>query len=536
MDTKLPHKQLVLGLVFLFAMVCFFIQDYDETSVEDTVNLTVRKQVQEHTPKVIKPEEKLAVKDQNAKYVAEEYKLVPSDNIINSKSEFHHLTPSYIDERYTDDLTQLKQRKIIRALVVPGKTDFYIEDGKISGLIVKLLDNYEKELNKGIKKEDEKTRIVYVPVNFDALIPYLLAGKGDIAAGFLTITDEREKDVDFASGHSKNINELVVLNRDSKLNVSTLDDLAGKNVYVVKGSSYIEHLKALNETLIKKEREAINIIEAEDYLSSEDILEMLNAGVIDITIIDDFKANLWAKVLPNIEVRNNLVLNDSGSVGWAVRKNNPELKKHLETFSKKVKKGTLLGNIIFNQFYGRDQKLENLKRHEERQKYRVLVDLFKKYGEQYDINHFKLIAQAYQESGLNQRLKSHRGAIGVMQILPSTAADKHVDINNITLLENNIHAGTKYMSFLKNHYFNTPEITQEDQMFFSWAAYNAGPTSVRKMRRYADEMGLDKNVWFKNVEIAAARLIGTETVRYVANIYKYYSIYVLLEQKEAAKY
>ena len=110
-------------------------------------------------------------------------------------------SPSYLDERYTDDLSKLKQRKIIRALVVPGRTDFYIKDGKITGLIVKLLDNYEKNLNKGIKKEDQKTRIVYIPVDFGDLIPDLLAGKGDIAAGFLTITDERKKLVAFASSH-----------------------------------------------------------------------------------------------------------------------------------------------------------------------------------------------------------------------------------------------------------------------------------------------------------------------------------------------
>jgi len=519
--------------------VLFFTLNNDEINIEDTDNLTIVKQVEDHIIEANKPKntgDDLTVNQQTHTRAIKSPEREQSVSLINGPSEFHHLTPSYVDISYVDDLPELRQRKIIRALVVPGRTDFYIKDGKISGLIVKLLDNYEKELNKGLSKEDEKVRIVYVPVNFDDLIPHLLSGKGDIAAGFLTITDERKQQVDFASGHSENINELVVLNRDNNISVSTLDDLAGKNVYVVKGSSYIDHLNQLNEKLNNKDLEAINIIESEAYLSSEDILEMLNAGAIDITVVDDFKANLWAKVLPNIEVRDDLVLNDSGSIGWAVRKSNPELKKHLEAFSIKVKKGTLLGNIIFNQFYGRDQKLENLKQHEERQKYRILVDLFKKYGEKYDINYLKLIAQAYQESGLDQRLMSHRGAIGVMQLLPSTAADKHVAINNIELLENNIHAGTKYMSFLKRHYFSNPDITPEDQMFFSWAAYNAGPANLHKIRNHAEEMGLDKNVWFKNVEIAAARIIGTETVRYVANIYKYYSAYILLEQKEAIKH
>jgi membrane-bound lytic murein transglycosylase MltF len=445
--------------------------------------------------------------------------LVTHVNAVVVDHDFDRLSPSYIDERHTYDLNKLKQQKIIRALVVPG-------------LIVKLLANYEKELNKGIKKEDQKTRIVYIPVDFDDLIPGLLAGKGDIAAGFLTITDERKKLVAFASGHSLSVSELIVTNQNSDASLSKLEDLAGRSIYVVKGSSYIEHLHQLNSKLANKNLKTIRIIEAPAYLTSEDILEMLNAGAIDITVVDDYKANLWAKVLPNIQVRNELVVNDSGSIGWAIRKNNPVLKKHLEDFAKKVKKGTLHGNIIFNQYYGRDQKLENLKLDEEREKYRKHVDIFKKYGKQYEIDHFKLIAQGYQESTLNQNLTSHRGAVGIMQLLPSTAADKNVAINNIDKLENNIHAGAKYMNFLRTRYFSSPDIAPEDQMFFSWAAYNAGPANVRKMRNLAEKMGLNKNVWFKNVEIAAGKLIGTETVRYVANIYKYYSTYLLLEQKE----
>lgn len=447
--------------------------------------------------------------------------------------DFQRLMPSYASERYTDDLNKLKGRRLIRALVVPSRTDFYIRNGKISGLVVELLDNYEKFLNKGIKKEDEKIKIVYVPIDFDQLIPYLLDGKGDIAASFITITDARNKLADFASSHTRSVNELVISNRNSNISLSSLEDLAGKEVYVLKGSSYIEHLEQLNKTLSDN---PIKIIEAQEHLSSEDIMEMLNEGVIDITVVDDFKANLWAKVLPNIEVREDLIINDSGFIGWAIRKNNPELKKDLEFFKDKVKKGTLLGNILFNQYYGRDQKLANLRSPEEREKFSKYVDLFKKYGDQHQLDHLKLIAQAYQESRLNQHLVSPRGAVGIMQLLPSTAADKNVAVADITVLENNIHAGAKYMSFLKTRYFDDPEIKAEDQIFFSLAAYNAGPANVRKMRKLAEEMGLNKNIWFNNVEIAAGRLIGTETVRYVANIHKYYSTYLLLEQKESREH
>jgi len=441
------------------------------------------------------------------------------------------ITPSYVGERYTDDLVKLKKRNVIRALVVPGKTEFYIRNGKISGLMVKLLENYGKTLNKGIRKQDKKTRIVYIPVDFDDLIPALIEGRGDIAAAFITVTDERKQKVAFSSGHSRQVNELIITNKDSNKSILTLDDLAGKNVYVLRGSSFVEHLHTLNTKLAEKDLDAINIVEANKHLTSEAILEMLNAGVIDFTVVDDFKAKLWARVLPEIVVRDDLVVNDAGTVGWAIRKNNPELKKNLDIFAQKVKKGTLLGNVLFNQFYGRDQKLANLKSDKDDTKYTQFIEIFKKYGDQYDMDHFMLMAQAYQESGLNQRLVSHRGAVGVMQVLPSTAAGKRVGIRDIKTLDNNIHAGTKYMSFLRTYYFDSPDISPENKMFLSWAAYNAGPANVIKMRARAEKMGLDKNVWFNNVEIAAGRIIGTETVKYVANIYKYYSTYLLMEHK-----
>ncbi len=528
MITRMNIKNLCVYIILSFP--CLFAAGYWIFSQTRDINVTtpaqssIKKDINEVKPKVT---EKVYVEEVSPKGL-EKNKISSNSNL-----DLNRLIPSYTDFRYTDDLTKLKNRKIIRALVVPGRTDFYIDNGKISGFIVELLDNYEKELNKGVKKEDKKTRIVYVPVNFKDLIPYLLAGKGDIAAGLLTITDSRKKQIDFVSGHRLKINEVIITNQRSKKNIEGMDDLSGKNIHLVKGSSYIEHLKQLNVKLINNGLKPVNIIEAKDYLSGEDLLEMLNAGAIDITAIDDFKAKLWSKVLANIQVRSDLVLNKSGSIGWAVRKNNPELKEHLKAFSEKVKKGSLLGNIIISQYYGRDQKLENLKQHKESKQYKELMPLFKRYGRKYDIDYLKLIAQAYQESGLRQDVTSIRGAVGIMQILPSTASDRHVAIKNIKLLENNIHAAAKYMNFLRNRYFNSSNISREDQIFFSWAAYNAGPANVRKMRARAEKMGLDKNIWFQNVEVAAGRLTGSETVRYVANIYKYYSTYMLLEQRES---
>jgi membrane-bound lytic murein transglycosylase MltF len=144
-----------------------------------------------------------------------------------------------------------------------------------------------------------------------------------------------------------------------------------------------------------------------------------------------------------------------------------------------------------------------------------------------------MAAQAYQESGLDQSKKSHAGAIGVMQLLPSTAADRNVNISGIQKLENNIHAGTKYMRFIVNRYYQDEPMDDVNKMLFAFAAYNAGPAKVIRLRKKAAAMGLNPNVWFHNVEVTASKVIGRETVQYVSNIYKYYIAYrMITEQRE----
>jgi membrane-bound lytic murein transglycosylase MltF len=138
------------------------------------------------------------------------------------------------------------------------------------------------------------------------------------------------------------------------------------------------------------------------------------------------------------------------------------------------------------------------------------------------------MAQAYQESGLDQSKRSPEGAIGVMQILPATAADRNVAIDDIHLLEPNIHAGVKYLRFLRDRYFDEPGIADLDRLLFAFAAYNAGPRNVARARTRATRSGFDPDIWFNNVEIAAGRAISREPVTYVRNIYKYYVAYRLM--------
>ena len=431
-----------------------------------------------------------------------------------------------INEPFKGDLDKIRTRRIIRVLVSYCKTNYFFDHGKPHGFEYELIKAYEAFLNKKVKNRTAKTKMIFVPVPFNQLFQALNNGRGDIAAASLTITPERQKIVNFTRPYIPRVHEIVVLNKKVK-DVHSVEDLSNKMVYVLKGSSYLTHLKDFNKTLKKLNRPPIRIKESQEYLVTEDILELVNAGIVDITLADHHEAEAWSQVLPNIVIRKDLKINSEGNIAWAVRKDNQKLLSSLNAFIQKNKKGTLLGNMLFKRYYQNSKWIKNPVTETERKRLNHLIGLFKKYGDKYRFNFLKLSAQAYQESGLDNSKRSATGAIGIMQVLPRTASDKHINIKNIQLLDNNIHAGTKYLNFLRTRYFNSPEIKPADRIYFSWAAYNAGPARIYKIRQETVKRGFNPNKWFFNVENIASEIIGKETVDYVSNINKYFVAYQL---------
>jgi len=264
----------------------------------------------------------------------------------------------------------------------------------------------------------------------------------------------------------------------------------------------------------------------EDY----DLLDMVNTGIIPAVIVDSHKAALWAQVFEDIQVHDNLSVHSGGSIAWAVRKNNPKLLKAVNVFVKEVRKGTLLGNILLKRYFEDISWMDNALSDKEREKYRETIEIIKRYSDKYDFDWLMIAAQGYQESKLDQKKRSPAGAIGIMQLLPSTAADPNVGISNIQKADNNVHAGVKYLRFLRQRYFSDTEIQPLDRVLFSFAAYNAGPRNIARARNKAAKMKFNSNKWFGHVEVAAARTISREPVIYVRNVYKYYVAYKHLEE------
>ncbi len=438
---------------------------------------------------------------------------------------------AHMDKRYTDDLPGLLKKKYIRVLTTVNRTNFYIHEGHLVGYEYSLLNGYKKYLNKQVGKNKLNIVFEFIPVDRDELIPKLIRGYGDIAAAGLTITDRRSQRAAFSRPYLTGISELAVTPKGGFAPESA-EDLSGKTVYVRKSSSYYTSLENLNGRLRSSDKAPVRIRFLSEELETESILEMVNSETIGITVADSHIARAWATVLKNIEVHESAALRTGSKIGWAVRKNNPKLLSSINTFLKTHKKGTLLGNIYFNRYYKDAEKLKNPIAIEQWENIEHTRQIIKKYAARYGFDWLLILAMAFQESGLDHSKKSGAGAVGIMQILPSTAKDKNIGIKNVHTLENNIHAGVKYLAFLRNRYFSSDSMRPRDQVRMSLAAYNAGPAKIRRARNMAEKMGLDRNKWFRNVELGALRIIGQETVRYVSNINKYYVLYQTLTSDE----
>ena len=445
-----------------------------------------------------------------------------------------------LKEPWKGDLAGMVERRAVRALVVYSKTNYFLDGLTERGITYEAMRQFEKYLNQQLKKEGKKKKhlkvhLVLFPVARDKLIPYLAEGKGDIAAAMLTVTPGRQKLVAFTNPFAQNVTEVVVTGPGAP-KIAKLADLAGQSVYVRLSSSYAENLKRLNQQFKKKGLKPIQIEAADENLETEDILEMVNAGLIKITVADNYLAEFWAKIFKKIKVSRKVSVDQGGAIAWAIRKDSPQLMKMLNGFVKKHKQGTLMGNILIQRYLQNTNYVRNLMAPEDIKRFDQTINYFQKYSGEYGFDWLMVTALAYQESRLNQHLKSSAGAIGVMQILPSTAAGPPIEIKEITVLDRNVHAGVKYLRYIYDTYFkDDKQVDQLDKVLFTFAAYNAGPARVAQLRKRAVKMGLDPNIWFRNVEQAAARVIGRETVQYVANIYKYYIAYRMIMKQRAER-
>jgi membrane-bound lytic murein transglycosylase MltF len=433
---------------------------------------------------------------------------------------------------WTGDLDGMLERRQLRILVVSSRTFYFVDKGTQRGISYDLGQALGKELNEKRGKKRLALDVIYVPVRPDELIPALLQGRGDVAAANLTITPERQEWVDFSAPLWSDVSEIVVTGPGAP-EIRSVDDLSGREVFVRLSSSYFQSLWHLNEDFGRRGLPPLRVKPAPEGLEDEDVLEMVSAGLVPFAVVDSHKAAFWAEVLPSLVLHPEVAVRRDAEIALAFRKQSPQLQALLDDFARRHGKGTLFGNQKFKQYLKSTKYVKNSTTQEEYAKLLRTLHFFQKYGTQYDFDWLMLAAQGYQESRLDQNVKSRVGAIGVMQVMPATG--KELEVGDIQQTEANIHAGTKYLRSVLDRYFADAELDGLNRQLFAFASYNAGPAKVRKLRAEAEKRGLDPNQWFNNVELVAAEKVGQEPVRYVANIYKYYVAYRLIADAQAER-
>lgn len=427
-----------------------------------------------------------------------------------------------LTQPFLGDLDEMRERRMIRVLISYNRTHYFMAEHGSLGLEYEFLRAYEQTLNRGPLQQRYQTQLVFIPTPFNQLFDALNDGLGDIIAAGLTITESRKNMALFTQPYITGVNEILVSHQQAPL-VERLEDLAGQKIMVVAHSSYLVNLMLANQFLGQLGLQPIEVIQAPSTLDAEDLLELVNAGVIDFTVSDDHIARAWAGTLENLVLNTDFKFHQEGQIAWAVRNNNPQLLDSLNNFiEQQAKPGRYLSNVLFNKYFVDNRWLQDIGlTAESLDQLSQLRHYFELYADFYNLDWLLIASVAFQESRFRNNLISNRGAVGIMQILPSTARAPQIAIDHIEDLEHNIHAGTKYLAYLKQQVFTGPDYTPEESLNFALAAYNAGQTRIRQLQREAERAGLDPYVWFYNVEQIARRRIGHETVNYVLSVQRH---------------
>ncbi len=406
------------------------------------------------------------------------------------------------------DLDAIKKRGTLIALSRYNANSFFIYKGQAMGYEYELLKLFAKEL--GVDLE------VKTPEIQESLPEMLEKGEGDLIAANLAITIERSKRFAFSEPHNTtrqvlvqrlphNVRRLKRHQIEKKLIRNPLD-LIGKTVTVHSNSHYYQRIQHLSEEM----GGIINIDTVEKAIEPEELIRMVSEGTIQYTIADENIASLNSAFYRNIDSKT--AVGFPQRLAWAFRKESPALKEAADSWMRKLRSNrNPTYYVIYNKYYANKKSFQERKKSDffslETGNISPYDSLFKVY--QSELFPWTMLAsQAYQESQFNPKNRSWAGAVGLMQLLPTTA--KQMNITKLEDPESSIKAGAAYLKYIHHYYWST--LPKEEAIKFTLASYNAGAGHIRDAQRVAKRMGLNENLWYNNVEKAVLRLSQKEVI------------------------
>jgi len=429
---------------------------------------------------------------------------------------------------YKVDLPGILEKKTLRVLTRNSPATYFLWKGELLGFEYELAKMLAKHL--GVRLE------IIVPKPGDDILDWLAAGRGDMIAAGMTITDERiNRGFTFSRPYHQ-VNEVFVTNSDT-LVLSSLADLAGRTVVAHPDYSYWDSLNKLKSSGVSFELKPVPF--ASD---TSDIIAGIADGTYEITLADSHLVNLESTYHANLN--SNLGLAEPVHHGWVVRNEDPELLKAVNQFLKKGYRG-LNFNLIYNKYFVDSRRSRASSERTFASGTISPYDILVKQGAPvYQFDWRLLVSQMYQESRFDPKARSFAGAVGLFQLLPRTAKQLGFDRDDLVIPEKSVQAGIEYLDWTRDRFSETLPI--EERLWFALAAYNAGFGHVRDARRLAKQKNWNPDSWFDNVERAILLLSkkeyysnarfgycrGSETAKYVRDIRNRYQAYVDLAQAQ----
>ena len=430
-------------------------------------------------------------------------------------------------EIWSGSYSEMIGRGEIRMAVPYNRTIYINEKGVPRGLSVEVSKGFARWVNTKYagQLKGGSVSIKLVPTVAPELLNSLSSGRADIAIGDIGLYEPIPNSQQFIVNHASKEGQEVLLTGPGSPPLKKMADLSGQTVYGSRNTNFQKTFSALNKELKRNGKLLINLASPLGDLDDEDLLEMLNSGLISYVTVADWKFKLWQSIYKNITVHADLSVQDSGWVGWVVRSTNRDLNDDLIDFYESDDFVKSLSAFRQDDY---KQHLKGLKDPMDKTvwtRFESMRPLFNRFGAQYKLSPLILASLGFQETLLNQSAVSAVGAIGVMQLMPATGMS--LGVGDIHLLEPNLHGGADYMNQLISKYFPDVQFEGNNRSLFAVASYNIGPNNVAKARERAKDIGFDPNRWFGNVEFTATEHMGYEPMIYVRNVYKYYISYSL---------
>lgn len=425
--------------------------------------------------------------------------------------------PVVVHKSQVRDLAAIRSSKVLRVLVNQSRNSSGEVEGEAIGVEYHRLRAFEQYLN-GHSRDGQQLTLKIIPKSKDQLLAALQRGEGDLVAPGELLDTSAARGIDASDPIVSHV-PLIVVGIKGERGFKHVEQLSGHTLVLSTGSAADNAVHQLNQKLALRKLPPIKVEWVDPSLAVEDVLEMVQAGIFHLTIVEQPIAERWAKVLPKLRVDRTLVLSASGDMNWYVRRDASMLRASIDRFLKTYRVPADQ-DAAFQRVYRRLYQVHYPLARDDRQRLEKLRPILQRRADEQGMDWLNLAALAFKESALDPAVKGGGGATGLLQITPSAA--QRVGVDNIQSVDSNVQAAAKYLAMIRRKFFSSSRVNERERMAFTLAAYNLGPERVQGMRAEAQRRGLNPNQWFFQVERIAMEQVGMNAVSYVNSVNKYY--------------